>query len=289
MNKQLQHTMKRQRVREQEKEELKRHEKLWFDDGNVVLVSRDVAFRVHAGVLSRDSETFRDLLKTTKAGDEDDFEGCSTLHLSDTSEDLTALLSVLYVNCPWISPPYPAPMSRPSFGWEVGHHQRQCFNTIERRLPRRLRGLQAHCPSWQAFQDHHGTRHGQQPRSRIRMCSSRKPPRDALERRLAASHQWYQKPANHGALAWAFKPQACSLACVQWASCTDILRSLPKTAYGMGILSGEFALRFWDFEGVPLCALCLEMVRSKDTNARRRTWLQLPSLMGVTVDDWETE
>ncbi|GBE89324.1 hypothetical protein SCP_1503320 [Sparassis crispa] len=66
----------------------------WFEDGSIVLIAQDIAFRVHRGVLSRHSEVFRDLLKVP--GKQEEKFGCPFVHLSDSPADLRSLLRVLY-------------------------------------------------------------------------------------------------------------------------------------------------------------------------------------------------
>lgn len=38
-----------------------KHETLWFEDGNIVIITGNIGFRVYRGVLARKSAVFRDL------------------------------------------------------------------------------------------------------------------------------------------------------------------------------------------------------------------------------------
>ncbi|KAH9939427.1 hypothetical protein B0H21DRAFT_756878 [Amylocystis lapponica] len=71
---------------------LRETRKLWFPDGNVVLVAEDTPFRVHASVLSRVSAVFRDLFRAPATESWwAEFEGCRVFQLQDTAEDLETL------------------------------------------------------------------------------------------------------------------------------------------------------------------------------------------------------
>ena len=76
--------------------ELKRHEQLWFDDGSVILVARDLSFRVHSGYLARASPTLRDACTPSQHAHTERLHDCPVVRLSDTAEDVIALLDVLY-------------------------------------------------------------------------------------------------------------------------------------------------------------------------------------------------
>ncbi|PAV20574.1 hypothetical protein PNOK_0320100 [Pyrrhoderma noxium] len=68
----------------------------WFNDGSVILVSGNVAFKVHKGQLSRHSEVFGDLLSVPQPPDEATFENCYIVELHDSPVDLWYLLKALY-------------------------------------------------------------------------------------------------------------------------------------------------------------------------------------------------
>ena len=76
--------------------EITRDEKLWFDDGSIILIARDTAFRVHAGVLSRESTVFQNMIENMKEMKSERMYDCPVMRISDTAMDLRFLLSVLY-------------------------------------------------------------------------------------------------------------------------------------------------------------------------------------------------
>ena len=77
----------------------KRDAEVWFEDGNVIVVADDTAFKVHRGVLSLHSEVFRDMFALATP----DFSGyspvvttCPVVHLSDTANEIETLLGIMY-------------------------------------------------------------------------------------------------------------------------------------------------------------------------------------------------
>lgn len=53
----------------------------WFEDGNIVLVAQDTAFRVHRGILSKASEVLCDMLALHQPADAETLEGCPVVRL----------------------------------------------------------------------------------------------------------------------------------------------------------------------------------------------------------------
>ncbi len=78
--------------------ELVRDEEFWYEDGTIILVARNVQFRVYKGVLADHSSVFADmfslpqpastLASTTSAE-------CPVVHLEDSPEDLRHVLRAL--------------------------------------------------------------------------------------------------------------------------------------------------------------------------------------------------
>ncbi|KAH9890667.1 hypothetical protein C8Q73DRAFT_667497 [Cubamyces lactineus] len=74
---------------------VKRDPDLWFEDGNIVLLCRDTAFRVYRGLLTRHSVIFRDLFSMAQPSASETMESCPVVHISDPPDDLRHLLRVL--------------------------------------------------------------------------------------------------------------------------------------------------------------------------------------------------
>lgn len=73
---------------------LRRHPELWFDDGNIVLVACETAFRIYRGLLARQSTVFADMFAVSSSSHEETFDDCPVVHLSDSLHDLEHLLRV---------------------------------------------------------------------------------------------------------------------------------------------------------------------------------------------------
>ena len=81
----------------------KRDSEVWFEDGNVVVVAQNTAFRFHKSVVSLHSSVFRDLFSIPQPSLMDEevdeiliSDGCPVVHVSDTSYDFRELLRAIY-------------------------------------------------------------------------------------------------------------------------------------------------------------------------------------------------
>ena len=97
---QLLRPLKRRRVEEDQEAcsqlGLSRDDRFWFPDGNVVLTTGDVAFRVYHGVLASQSPVFDDMLDFPQPESAPNMDGCPILELSDSHHDLRHLLLVIF-------------------------------------------------------------------------------------------------------------------------------------------------------------------------------------------------
>lgn len=69
---------------------------LWYDDGSVVLIAQDRAFRVHRSILSQQSSVFRDMFSIPQSSDVVNMDGCPTVELADDAFMLEHLLRAIY-------------------------------------------------------------------------------------------------------------------------------------------------------------------------------------------------
>lgn len=66
----------------------------WFDDGNVILMSHELAFKVYKGMLSQHSTILKEMIETGAA---EVIEGCPAILLDDDSTtDLSNFLTVIH-------------------------------------------------------------------------------------------------------------------------------------------------------------------------------------------------
>lgn len=80
-------------------QKIQRHNKLWMDDGNVVLVVEDIGFRVHRGVLAGHSEVFRDMFSLPQPSEayQERLDGCTVVRIPHENADAVAfVLNVIY-------------------------------------------------------------------------------------------------------------------------------------------------------------------------------------------------
>jgi hypothetical protein len=68
----------------------------WFDDGNIILQAGSTLFKVHRGLLSKNSVIFRDMLAFQQPLDHPTVEGCPLVVLPDSEQDIHHFLNVLY-------------------------------------------------------------------------------------------------------------------------------------------------------------------------------------------------
>ena len=68
----------------------------WFPDGNVILSTGTVAFRLYHGVLATQSPIFDNMLDLPQPEGAPTMDGCPILELSDSDIDLRHLLTVLF-------------------------------------------------------------------------------------------------------------------------------------------------------------------------------------------------
>lgn len=68
----------------------------WFADGNMILIARSTAFKVHRGQLERHSEVFRDVFSIPQPAVQDLLDGCPWVEMHDEPADVLCLLMALY-------------------------------------------------------------------------------------------------------------------------------------------------------------------------------------------------
>lgn len=82
-----------------------RDAEFWFDDGTVVLVARDIGFRIYKGILTKNSPVFHDMFSfpqpqasTSPPSLSAAADPCPIVYLPDSPEDLRHILRVCMPN-----------------------------------------------------------------------------------------------------------------------------------------------------------------------------------------------
>ncbi|KAJ7070071.1 hypothetical protein C8F01DRAFT_1115149, partial [Mycena amicta] len=86
-------------------------EGLWWEDGGMVLQAENTVYRISRDFLATHSPVFRDMILLPVPSDEETFEGCPLVRLSDTAKDITSFLNAL-VHYDFF-PPHPLPTTFP--------------------------------------------------------------------------------------------------------------------------------------------------------------------------------
>ena len=74
---------------------LEHDREFWMEDGNMVLVCGNTAFRVYRGLLASQSTVFADMLASSSPAAGETYEGCPVVRLSDAPEDMRHFLRIL--------------------------------------------------------------------------------------------------------------------------------------------------------------------------------------------------
>ncbi|KAH9939428.1 hypothetical protein B0H21DRAFT_698423 [Amylocystis lapponica] len=305
-------------------EDLKHHEELWFEDGSVILVAGNVGFRVYAGILSRDSVVFRNLLNAPGAKSEV-MENCPVLRVQDTSADLEVFLSFVYSGSKFVSNAKRLPFSTISSLVRLGHKY-EVYRLRDDGLAR----LKTCYPSeytdenWNDFAKlNSSVMVMENTRSAISVVNlARLTQMDILlPMALYACTYLHLSTLLHGfhcadgvletlspedlfrclqgmknllkakrkASVWILKLRHCSTDCQTPKKCCAAISSLLRRAHDAGSLASFQALNpLLQPDDEYFCKWCEDMIISQDDVAIRRIFAKLPSYMGVTVEDWAT-
>ncbi|THH12204.1 hypothetical protein EW146_g7781 [Bondarzewia mesenterica] len=124
----------------------------WFDDGNVILLTQtedssdDVAFKVHRGVLSRQSEIFRTMFEIPQLpSDVDILDDCPLVRMYDLPNELSCLITALYDGATFHRRNiedffFLAAILRLSTKYFIGHLRTQAIRHLAQTWPYSLRG-----------------------------------------------------------------------------------------------------------------------------------------------------
>ncbi|KAF9524118.1 hypothetical protein CPB83DRAFT_820574 [Crepidotus variabilis] len=133
--------------------------KFWYQDGNIILQAGQKRFKVHMGVLSRQSAVFRDMFamppsREENEGNEDD--NCHVVVLQDSPQDLEILLTLLYDTLSIykrqhqskLPLPTVAAMLRMGRKYSFKHLRTQGLSYLKEQYPDALFSFDLWCPSY---------------------------------------------------------------------------------------------------------------------------------------------
>ena len=75
-----------------------KHDKFYFESGDVIFVCEETSFRVQSDILTNNSKVFSDVLQKARADGDHLSNGCLCIHLMDTAGDFAILLKVFYTS-----------------------------------------------------------------------------------------------------------------------------------------------------------------------------------------------
>ena len=74
---------------------LEQDEDFWYEDGNIILTTADVAFKVYRGPLVKHSPVFKDMLSLPQPSSSSHAVACPVIPITDSANDLRHMLRVL--------------------------------------------------------------------------------------------------------------------------------------------------------------------------------------------------
>ncbi|KAL6308611.1 hypothetical protein BKA93DRAFT_877309 [Sparassis latifolia] len=301
------------------KDEPQRHAKLWFDDGNVILVAGRVAVRVHAGLISCDSLVIRTILKPhqhlLQTSD------LPTIHLTDSASDLEALLWMMYDGRMYFGlTSDPVEFSVISSLIRLGHKYK-IADIRDNALQRLHSCFPTNFEDWCTFNADGSSYITMQANDAIGAVNLARLTRsdtilpsalyaccclstrvilhgvrraDGFLEKLSSEDidrcvegRLKLMEANTRELAWVLDMKEASPKCKDKETCARKLRKLP----GKALLEAQGRIharaKWRDLDQLGVCSRCLEIVKRQELRGRRKVWLKLPSYMGVTVEDWQ--
>ncbi|KAF7343115.1 hypothetical protein MVEN_01741900 [Mycena venus] len=126
---------------------------LWFPDATLVFQAENSLFRVHSGILSRQSSVFRDMLAFPQPEPESGLEpddivdGCPTVVLHDKAADVTSFFRAIYDSSifSFFVPPFSPPLDtlagilRLSIKYDVDYLRQRCLRHLSDIYPTTLK------------------------------------------------------------------------------------------------------------------------------------------------------
>ncbi|KAF6747893.1 hypothetical protein DFP72DRAFT_918092 [Ephemerocybe angulata] len=114
----------------------------WYRDGNIVLQAGNTQFKVHQGLLERQSTVFSEIFSQPQKTGEETVEGCRVVDLEESDEDVQLLLTALYEPRPALKDPVPfkfvSAMMRMGLSYQIPQLCEEALERLTIELPTTL-------------------------------------------------------------------------------------------------------------------------------------------------------
>ncbi|KAF5340603.1 hypothetical protein D9611_007346 [Ephemerocybe angulata] len=119
-----------------------RSSETWYRDGNIVLQAGNTQFKVHQGLLERQSSVFSELFSQPPKPGVETVEGCRVVDLEESDEDIQLLLTALYEPRPALKDPVPfkfvSAMIRMGLSYRIPQLYEEALERLTMELPTTL-------------------------------------------------------------------------------------------------------------------------------------------------------
>ncbi|PIL36473.1 hypothetical protein GSI_00162 [Ganoderma sinense ZZ0214-1] len=305
---------------------LEHDEEFWLEDGNIVLVSSNIAFRIYRGLLAAQSSIFADMFTAASSRADESYEGCPVIHLSESPEDLRRFLRVLLPKSrrTFVGDPSETDASfeqvfavvRLSHKYQVDDILQQAMVYLKRYYTSRP-GLSESADAI-PFTQTHGIgavnlailtdTPAILPRALLDCASLGSDVLDGWTREdgsvehLSDSDLRMVLDARDRLIVEAFYSLrkafggSPSMYCGDWQVCRDAMRELLLAGMDVGRGGFEPKSLFDSWECIldeadddPLCSACLEEYHKNQKKVLEDLWLCLPSFFGLNIPGWPTD
>ncbi|RPD53662.1 hypothetical protein L226DRAFT_482950 [Lentinus tigrinus ALCF2SS1-7] len=301
----------------------------WYQDGTIILVARNVQFRVYKGILADHSSVFADMFSIPQPASPPAGAlplDCPVVYLDDIPEDIRYILRALYPKtyASLVSvEPQIATFDAISAYVRLGHKYQ-----MDHLLAQALDFLRHYFPTdfekWKTYKDYVPESWtpvqaiGVVNISRLTACGSILPAAlsvcctlegsellQGFERKDGTKEKLTEEDtalcftalnkltqASARVMLEAFAPFT-SPECLSRKECQRGVQALLYSyTDDSRTIADHHPFRPWSYytEGsrhaLIICATCQRILRSRLENGQRRTWNQLPQLLGITVEGW---
>ncbi|KAF6759127.1 hypothetical protein DFP72DRAFT_1167029 [Ephemerocybe angulata] len=137
-----------------------RSSETWYHDGNIVLQAGNTQFKVHQGLLERQSIVFSELFSQPRKPGERTVEGCRVVDLEESEGDVQLLLTALYEPRPALKDPVPfkfvSAMIRMGLSYRIPQLYEEALERLTMELPTTLEEYDQRNGAWTSIVEEKG-------------------------------------------------------------------------------------------------------------------------------------